>query len=73
MLNIPDIDRATRIHEEMEDTLRQLSGLLKTDGGHLTPAGIAVMNEGLNRGMSQSQVARLLSVSPAAISYRTRA
>ena len=73
MLDIQDIDRATRIHDEMEDTLRWFAELLKTSGGHLTPAGVAVMNAAVRRGDSKSEVARRLSVSPATICYHTRA
>jgi lysophospholipase L1-like esterase len=70
------LDRATIIHArnvttEMVEALERLRGLLKTDGGHLTQAGRAVIQEGLARGLKNKDLAELLSVSPAAISRHT--
>jgi DNA-binding CsgD family transcriptional regulator len=64
--------RAASDTMKMMRTLRKLRALFKTDGGHLTNAAKAVIKEGLRNGMTQSEIADLLSVSPAAISYHVR-
>jgi predicted transcriptional regulator len=64
--------RAARDTIKMMRTLTKLRALFKTDGGHLTNAAKAIISEGLRNGMTQSEIADLLSVSPAAISYHLR-
>ena len=55
----------------MRRTLQKFRSLFKTDGGHLTPAAKAVIEEGIRAGMKKSEIASLLDVTPAAISYHT--
>ena len=55
----------------MMRTLRKFRSLFKTEGGHLTPAAKAVIKEGVKAGMKKTEIAALLDVSPAAISYHT--
>jgi hypothetical protein len=54
---------------EMDRDLGALRSLLKTDGGRLTPAGRAVVRQGIQSGMQQAALARLLEITPAAVSY----
>ena len=53
-------------------TLEKFRRLFKTEGGHLTKAGLAVIPEARRAGMSKAEIAELLQVSPAAITYHTR-
>lgn len=71
MIDASDINEATSVIKQAMRTLHQFQSLLKTDGGHLTEAGKAVMRGALESGMSKGEVAELLSVSAAAISYHT--
>jgi hypothetical protein len=71
MIDMSDVDRATSVIGHAVKTLHQLQSLLKTDGGRLTEAGKAVMRAALESGMTKVQIAELLSVSAAAISYHT--
>jgi hypothetical protein len=63
MLNRRTIAHVKNVVEDLELFLQ----LLKTDGGHLTEAGKAVIREGLARGVRNKELAELLSVSPAAV------
>ena len=64
-------EKAAKEARKMARTIRKFRALFKTDGGHLTPGGKAVIKEGLRAGMTKSEIAALLGVSPAAISYHT--
>ncbi len=63
--------RAAKDTMRMMQTLRKFRRLYKTDGGRLTDAAKAAIQEGLRNGMSKTEIADLLSVSPSAISYHT--
>jgi hypothetical protein len=52
--------------------LRVFRSLMKKDGGRLTDAGKAVIQQGLAKGISQSKLAKLLEITPAAVSYHAR-
>ena len=54
---------------EMDRDLGTLRSLLKSEGGRLTPAGRAVIRQGLQAGLQQAKIARLLEITPAAVSY----
>jgi hypothetical protein len=69
----PMLDRnAARDHyrEEIEtiEKINDMMSVLKTEGGHLTRAGIQFIHTGINRGLSQAQIARILEVSSATVS-----
>jgi DNA-binding MarR family transcriptional regulator len=72
MFDEANFKRAASDAMKMARTLRKMRALFKTDGGHLTNAAKAVITEGLRNGMTQTELADLLSVSPAAISYHVR-
>lgn len=57
----------------MMKTLQKFRRLFKTDGGHLTSAGKAVILEGLRAGLSTNELASLLDVNPAVVRYHLRA
>ena len=52
--------------------LNQVRRLFKTEGGHLTNAGRAVVAEGLKTGMITAELADLLEVNPAVVRYHSR-
>jgi hypothetical protein len=56
----------------MNRKLQIFRSLIKTEGGHLTPAGKAILQQGLGAGMQKSRIAHLLEISPAAVTYRAR-
>ena len=56
----------------LSSKLKQVRRLFKTEGGHLTNAGRAVVSEGLKTGMSTAELAELLEVNPAVIRYHSR-
>ena len=47
--------------------------LFKTEGGHLTAAGKAIIPEGLKAGLTTTEIATLLDVAPAVVRYHVRA
>jgi hypothetical protein len=52
--------------------LKQVRRLFKTEGGHLTGAGRALVAEGLKTGLSTTELAELLEVNPAVVRYHSR-
>lgn len=52
--------------------LKQVRRLFKTEGGHLTNAGRAIVAEGLKQGMTTTDLAELLEVNPAVVRYHAR-
>ncbi|WP_127753380.1 hypothetical protein [Devosia sp. 1566] len=52
--------------------LKQVRRLFKTEGGHLTNAGRAIVAEGLKQGMTTADLAELLEVNPAVVRYHAR-
>lgn len=71
MFNEDNFRKAAADTLKMMRTLRRLRALFKTDGGHLTNAAKAVIDEALQVGMKKTEIADLLGVTPAAISYHT--
>jgi DNA-binding NarL/FixJ family response regulator len=57
----------------MLQRLQTFRRLFKTDGGHLTSAGKAVIPEALKAGLSTGEIASLLDVAPAVVRYHIRA
>ena len=72
MIDVNELRRATREMNKVITKLNRLQKLYKTDGGHLTDAAKAIIQEGLNNGMTKREIADLLEVNPSAISYHTR-
>ena len=64
-----DIKIMARQLIRMNRKQRMLAALFKTDGGHLTPAGKAIIQQGIEMGIAQSKIAGLLDITPAAVSY----
>lgn len=70
MLDEAAIRKFTREVYVMSRTLTKLNSILKSDGGRLTAAGVAVLQEAKRQGMSNAEIARLLKITPAAVSYQ---
>ena len=49
--------------------LEMFKSLAKTDSGRLSPIGRAIVAQLLKDGIPQSKIARLLDITPAAVSY----
>ena len=56
----------------LADQLAKARRLFKTEGGHLTQAGRALVLEGERQGLPTSEIADLLEVSPAVVRYHLR-
>jgi hypothetical protein len=57
----------------MLERLQLFRRLFKTEGGHLTGAGKAVIPEALKAGLTTAEIASLLDVAPAVVRYHVRA
>lgn len=57
---------------ELADQLARARRLIKTEGGHLTQAGRALVIEGERQGMSTGEIASLLEVSQKVVRYHLR-
>jgi hypothetical protein len=49
---------------------RTMRSVMKTDGGRLKAAGRAFVEQALRDGIPQATIARLLEITPSAVSYR---
>ena len=56
----------------LADQLARARRLFKTEGGHLTQAGRALVLEGDRQGLATSEIADLLEVNPAVVRYHLR-
>jgi hypothetical protein len=56
----------------LAEQLARARKLFKTEGGHLTQAGRAVVLEGERQGFGTGEIASLLDVTPAVVRYHLR-
>jgi len=71
-----DEDAFRRLADESLTILARLQTfrrLFKTEGGHLTGAGKAVIAEGHKAGLTTTEIANLLDVNTAVVRYHSRA
>lgn len=57
---------------QMLERLQTFRRLFKTEGGHLTNAGKAIIAEGYKSGMTTAEIVGLLDVNPAVVRYHSR-
>ncbi len=58
--------------EKYADLIDDLRGAAKTETGRLTPLGVGLIDTLSGGGYQHAQIARLLDISPAAVSQRVR-
>lgn len=60
---LKEMERESAVTEELRD-------LTKTEGGRLTPFGVGLIRAAAEHGVPQAAIARILGISPAAVSRR---
>lgn len=60
---LKELERQSAVSEEFRD-------YAKTEGGRLTPFGVAIIHAAIEHEVPQAAIARILDVSPAAVSRR---
>ncbi len=58
--------------EKYADLVDDLRSAAKTETGRLTPLGVSLIDALAGGGYQQAQIARLLDITPAAVSQRAR-
>ena len=53
----------------IKESLKLYRSLAKTNAGRLTPAGRALVDQGLKAGMARITIAKLLRITPSAVTY----
>jgi hypothetical protein len=68
-VRVSEIKSFSREIIKMRSFLEEYRSLCKTDTGRLTDVGRALVKHALAEGLTQSRIAQMLEISPAAVSY----
>jgi DNA-directed RNA polymerase specialized sigma24 family protein len=72
MFNETAFRRHAQAAVTLADQLAKLAKLMKTEGGHLTNAGRALVLEADRQGLGTGEIAAMLEVNPAVVRYHLR-
>ena len=72
MFTVDSFHRHAEEAMALADQLLKVRRLFKTEGGHLTQVGRALVIEGERQGLATGEIAALLEVNPAVVRYHLR-